>query len=350
MKEKDVVYILFLALPIIVAMLILANAASFKNHRPKVRNVTLGLGGFLFALSLLFPLGETYYRFIDDKPDSFGLTAISKRWFEKHFRMNNLGFRDNQNYEKIPAPGTTLRLTFVGDSFTAGHGVNDPENRFANLIRQNHPDWEVHIIAAPGQDTGAEFNTVAKLVRNGYKLDYVVLIYVLNDISDIVPEWAGILKRIYTRNKEEGFWIKNSFLINTLYYHFKASRDPDMKSYYHFVKDAYESPLFLKQKERLKNFQLAFQESGAKMAVVTFPFLHALGNQYEYQKVHDDLNAFWKERGIPHLDLLKTYQPYPPSRLVVSPWDAHPNRFAHQLAAQALEPFLESWIKETKTH
>ena len=82
-----------------------------------------------------------------------------------------------------------------------------------------------------------------------------------------------------------------------------------------------------------------------KFMVVTFPFLQNLGPNYPYADVHEKLNAFWTDQGIPHLDLLETYKPFKPSQLVVGKYDAHPNEFAHKKAAEAIDGFLDQEVK-----
>jgi len=74
--------------------------------------------------------------------------------------------------------------------------------------------------------------------------------------------------------------------------------------------------------------------------VVTFPFFQSQGPHYEYQATHDQLGQFWRELGVPHLDLLPVYEGLPRSKLTVNRFDAHPNGYAHALAAAAIEEFL----------
>lgn len=303
----------------------------------------LVLGNLLVFAALLLIIGtagEIYYRFIVDTTDSFGLTRVCKRWFERHYEINGAGARDNIDYlpERNPA---LRRITFLGDSFTAGHGIRDVEQRFANRIRRSlGSGWEVHALAANGLDTGAEVQSLTSYVQRGYELETLVLVYVLNDISDIVPEWANILQRIYGDQQNEGFWVKKSFFINTLYYRFKASRDPDVSNYYGFLRGAYDSYLWEVQKNRLRSLKDFCDSKGVRLMVVTFPFLHSLGPDYAYKDIHGRLKAFWDELGVANLDLLDLYLPYRPGELVIGKYDVHPNEFAHRLAAEEIERFL----------
>jgi hypothetical protein len=90
----------------------------------------------------------------------------------------------------------------------------------------------------------------------------------------------------------------------------------------------------------LKGFRDAAVENGAEFCVVTFPFLHAIGKDYPYKGIHQQLDNMWKELEVPHLDLLPVFADQPPSELVVSTRDAHPNERSHALAADAITEFL----------
>jgi hypothetical protein len=68
---------------------------------------------------------------------TFNVTNISKRWLRRHLdaeRHPPLGNRDTESFTKFVSPGKK-RICFVGDSFTAGHGVNDMADRFTDRIR-----------------------------------------------------------------------------------------------------------------------------------------------------------------------------------------------------------------------
>lgn len=293
-------------------------------------------------VSIVYLAGETYFRFMHDKPDSFGLSRSARRWFERHYRFNDAGVRDNLEYENAIAPGKR-RISFVGDSFTAGHGVPEVDDRFINLIRARRGrEWEIHGVAEDGLDTGEELETLKAAVANGYQLDVVVLVYCLNDIADIVPEWQSILARIYGRQQREGFLLRHSWFLNAMYYRWLGRRDPDIADYYGFVRRAYGSPLWERQKERLAALQAFCESRGARLLAVTFPFLHALGPEYPYARVHDGLDRFWLGRGVAHLDLRGVYEGYAPDDLTVSGADAHPNPRAHAMAAGAIEAFVAS--------
>lgn len=310
------------------------------DRRVKKRELVVGNGlVLLFLCSLLVASGEIWFRFCVDTTDSFGLTKMTQRWFALHFQINAEGFRDSVPYDASREPGRQ-RITFLGDSFTAAHGVPDVEDRFANLIRNRIPETDVHVFAQCGWDTGAQLDMVRFASGLNYETDVVVLVYCLNDIADISPEWANVLERVYGGDRP-GFFVESSWLINSMYYRLKAARDPDISQYYNFVKSNYEGAVWDEQQQRLIELNRRVRESNGRLAVVTFPFLHALGDSYPYADVHARLDEFWSDNDVPHLDLYETYAGKLPGELVVNRFDAHPNESSHKMAAEAILPFLQ---------
>jgi lysophospholipase L1-like esterase len=293
---------------------------------------------FLFLASVVAMLGEAYFRYVHDATDSFGLTKTTQDWFDRHFVYNGFGVRDSVEYTNQQPPGTR-RITFLGDSFTAGHGIKDVEQRFGNRIRGEFPQCDVHVMAKPGLDTGAEVDALRSMASRGYDLDVVVLVYCLNDISDIAPEWSATLERIHRKPAGEAL-VENSYLCNWLYFRCVASRDPDVTDYYQFVHDNYRGDVWAEQQQRLDDLRFYVAAYDAQLLVVTFPFLHALGANYSYDGIHEQLDEFWRSQHVPHLDLRATYEGYEPRDLMVNRFDAHPNELAHELAANAIVEFL----------
>jgi hypothetical protein len=340
-----------LSLPIVTGALVwlFLRGVARDHGQGATRGLRLVAGNLLVLLffgSIVFAAGEAYYRFLYDTTDSFSYSRTSQRWFRRYFRPNAAGFRDNVEYADRIRPGRR-RITFLGDSFTVGHGIKNVENRFANRIRRAHPEWEVHALAELGYDTGDELRTLRTEINHGYQLDQVVLVYCLNDVVDILPEWGRILERIRSDQTVNAYWLRQrSYFVDTVYHRLKVWREPDMRNYFQVVRDAYRGPVWEQQQQRLRSLREAAEAAGGELRVVTFPFLHALGPNYEYQPVHDALNRLWREWEVPHLDLLTIYRSIPPGQLVVNSLDAHPNEYAHGLAAEAIGRFLEQAMSD----
>jgi hypothetical protein len=294
----------------------------------------------LFLGSVVLAVGEAYYRYDHDTTDSLSYSKTSQRWFSRHWKSNAAGFRDNVEYADRIQPGKR-RITLLGDSFTAAHGIKDVEDRFANRIRKAHPEWEVHLLAQSGWDTGDELEALRTAVQRGDQVDQVVLVYMLNDVADILPAWATTHQRIMGDVARRPWLQQHSYLVDAVVHLIKLVREPDMRNYFAFVRDGYRGPVWRRQMARLDSLRDEVKAAGGHLLVVTFPFLHALGPKYEYRFIHEELHDFWRTRNVPQLDLLGMYQDIPPGRLVVNRLDAHPNEYAHRLAADAIEKFLE---------
>ena len=296
-----------------------------------------------FLLSLLFLGFEFYYRFGCDQTDAMTNTLVSTAWYARHFHTNTSGLRDNVNYANALTPGRR-RVTFVGDSFTAGFGVKDVEDRFVNRIRRLHPDWEVHAIAKPGLDTSTEVEIMHNLtVSNGYRLDLVVLVYCMNDIGEVMPGWVEGYKKMMADNFRKSWLCQNSYFVNLFYHRWQLRRNSYMRNYYDEVEAAYQGPLWEIEKIGLLAFGNMTQIRGGRLLVVTFPYMDV---PMRFKSAHEQLDRYWKEQGVPHLDLLATFSNLPPEKLVVNPHDAHPNEHAHALAADAIDAFLKREIAD----
>jgi hypothetical protein len=293
---------------------------------------------FAFLASSVFLCFEVYYRFFCDQTDAMTYTLVSQRWYERHFHKNNFGVRDNIDYSYKLTPGRP-RVTFVGDSCTAGFGVKDVENRFVNRVRQAHPEWEVHSIGIPGLDTSTELLQMHNLtVSNGYQIDQLVLIYNLNDIGELMPRWVEEYKKMLADPFWKSWLCQNSYFLNLLYHRWQIGHHAYFRHYFDEVEEAYKGPLWEREKRGLNGFRNMALLRGGRLLVVTFPYLDAMDR---FRFANQQLNRYWEEAGIAHLDLLDVFSNHPPAKLVVNPHDAHPNELAHTLAANAIDAFLK---------
>jgi lysophospholipase L1-like esterase len=348
MDDKLTLILFLLAPPIageLLLLFLLFRTARASAAKPGWRRVLLfNLLSVLLLTGLSFAGGELYYRFVYDTTDSIAYTKVAQQWGQRYIVENSAGFRDNVQYALPIVPGKR-RISFLGDSFTAGHGVKSVEDRFPNLLRAAHPEWEVHVLAKLGWDTGAELSELQKYQRDGYRFDCVVLVYCLNDVADLFPEWSAAMARIQADAKRGGWLRRHSFFLDILYHRYRATHDPYVKNYYDFVKQGYHGPTWELQKQRLTSLRDLVESHGGKLVVVTFPFLQAVGENYEYRSIHDELDRLWAQLNVPQLDLLPVFAGWPRELITVNRYDPHPNERANSLAARAIEPFLVELLK-----
>jgi len=320
--------------------------AAQGGGRPGVLRLVVGNAlVLLFLLAVLALVGECWFRFGYDGTDSYGLTRATDRWLARHYRFNAQNVRDDVDYDLGPVPDGTRRVTFIGDSFTAGHGVADVRDRFANRLRAARPAWQIHVMAANGVDTGLEMNllehNMPRLAVGGYRLDVVVLVYCLNDISDLMQDFDAVRRRITALDAGRGVLARSSYLFDEVRFLWITTRDRELGDYYPTIVSAYASSTWDEQRARLHKFHEIVESRGGRLAVVTFPLLHDLGPGYRFRDAHRRLAEFWRAERVPALDLLATYDGRDARDLVVGRFDAHPNETAHALAAEAIGPFLD---------
>ena len=349
--EENLIYAGFIALTAGSAICLYLFFLRFALHKSKSsRRWKLLVGNLLvllFLASLMGLVGEIYFRFFRDTTDSFALTKTSKRWFDRHYHVNRMGFRDDCEYSE-KRPEGKRRITLVGDSFTAGHGIRNVADRFANRLRATHTDWEIQVLAEPGKDTGMELELLRKLGSEDYEFDTVVLVYCLNDIGDATRELIEPNEKLTERFKQNppGFLVRNSYLFNTLYYRLQMRTVPELSGYFSYQHDAYSGRAWEIQKLRLTAMRDIVHGRGGEFCVVTFPYLHLIGGNYEFRDVHRNLDDFWHGIEVRHLDLLPVLESHTPQKLMVNSFDAHPNEFAHSVVSTALSAFLKKqpWL------
>jgi hypothetical protein len=297
-----------------------------------------------FLLSLVMLGAEFYLRFVYDSTDVLNQTRVSRRWFDRYWDRNNAGVRDNIDYEMKRERGRP-RLTVVGDSFTAGQGVKNVEDRFVNIIRNDRPDWEVHSIARLGADTPHQILGVRELAKTGYDFDLVVLAYCWNDILSVMSDLVPFFEAMNAPRPETGaFWIDHSLAINAAYHRYRLFRETrDLGAEWTGVFEAaYQGEQWDMHEKYLTLFKQTIEEAGGRLVVVTFPRLSPLTRgEVGMPTMHDRVDELWSRLGVPHLDLLPTLRAQGSSQLVVNDRDEHPSEFTHRLAAEAILPFLD---------
>jgi hypothetical protein len=114
--------------------------------------------------------------------DSVAATAE----FRHRVRHNAQRMRADREYTARKPEGTRARVLFLGDSFTYGYGVEEPETfvrRWAGL----HTDFEVINTGVPGYGQGQQLAVLDRL-GPALKPDVVVLVWFCNDLIDNVLE------------------------------------------------------------------------------------------------------------------------------------------------------------------
>jgi len=311
-----------------------------KITSERVRIVSANMVLFLFITATAFIGGETYYRYVYDESDSMNITLTSLKWYKKHFRYNNFGFRDNVDYV-LQAPVDRPRISFLGDSFTAGAGINDVEDRFVNIIRKEN-SWDVHSLATCGDDTLTELKIVEKLAASDYQTDFYILVYNLNDATDMSSDGRSAMRRIIANYESSSILRNRSYFIDTMYYRYKRQHDQKVKDHFYLLPNDYQGESWGHMTSALLRLNKLVRDRGAKLLVVIFPLVHAIDREkaYPYQAIHTQMNNLLEENSIPYTDLLDPLLQYRDRQLTANRYDGHPNDFAHRVAAEHIRNLI----------
>jgi hypothetical protein len=145
----------------------------------RFRSIARGLLITYFMLLLIFAAGEIFFRYFYAESENV-FTGATLNWLARYWHTNSLGFRDR---EWTPEDWTGKQTILVtGDSFTAGWGINDPVDRFTDVLAQDLGDgYAVVNLGTYGTATPEQL----EILKN-YPLqnpDVVIMQYFLNDID-----------------------------------------------------------------------------------------------------------------------------------------------------------------------
>jgi lysophospholipase L1-like esterase len=253
---------------------------------------------------------------------SSGRDVAPARQFLVDYRFNSLGFR-GPDYA-IPIPEGTFRVLALGDSYTLGAGLYEPDTFAAQL--------ENRLNAAAGAPGGpARFEVVNggvsgysteqerisyELFSSAYTPQVVLLTVVSNDDLSYVDE----MDLGYVSSSEE-------LSVSNLWARLDRLRRPER---------VYDYSATVREILRL---QKSCRERGAGLAVVIFR--HAPWEPWP--RLVRDVTEGLRGTSIPVLDLGQALlEGHRPDELTVHPTDGHPNEIAHRLAAEEIERFLRT--------
>ena len=263
--------------------------------------------------------------------------------------LNHLGFRDREIGPKDP---NRYRIAVIGDSFTFGNGVAEPD-RFSNLLQGFlGPQYEVLNFGHPGNNMPDHLVELEQVLT--FKPDFVLLQLYENDFEtpSMTDAPAAGLPAVAVgpgspdggavaalpagdRPLEPSFRKAAGLAEGYTGYMARHLRDPN-------APDARESFGMVGQ------FIERARAAGVPSGGVLFPALYGLaqkGANYPFDYMNDRISMIYTVEQTPYLDLLPAFLTVrDPRTLWVSLFDPHPNAKANHLAATAiLNKFLSIW-------
>ncbi len=319
----------------------------FRLSHDWPRKKRLIAGNALVTLTFLLiagALGETWFRYFHLETHEIGHTLGSRRWLAVCAQRNPIGYRDES--WSVAKPATTHRIAFVGDSFTFGWGINNPGDRFTDLIERRFAEFggpmrvEIMNVGRPGTETGEHIDAIRKMIE-GFDVDEVVLCYCINDIDDLTP--PGEIPRPPYPPPGTFTNLESSFLLDFLYVQLIARPSEGMVGYFDRLGRTYFDPE--SWSIQCYRFDLIIQlchENDIDFRVALLPMPRHGKGDYDPALVHDRVADFFESRSVPVVNLLPCIEGIDPAELVVNNRDYHPNERANALFADCIwEAFYE---------
>jgi len=267
--------------------------------------------------------------------------AWSRAPFAVELRFNTLQFRDAEFGPRRPG---VRRVAVLGDSFTEGQGVKEPDTyprRLEAMLNAAEPGrWEVLNWGRRGADFPRLYDTFEQLLR--YDPDVVVYGMFLNDAEQsdafrtrysFVNEWMHGRRR---PRVEPG-------LLDFVFDRLERRRlDRETLSWYAQMYAEPNREGWARTRSHLREMDRRMRERGGRLLVADWPVLLADASADPLAPAHDAIARACAAAGIAHHDLRAALSGRPAEALWVHPLDQHPNDVAHQLAAQSLAPVVRA--------
>lgn len=315
-----------IALFVMVGVALVAGAAQKQSSR--LRGISSGLLLSYTLIMVALISGELYFRLFFAETDGLP-TLAQQNWMARYWQTNALGYRDSEWTSEDWAQRTTILA--VGDSFTAGYGLEDTSKRFADVLAQQlSDDYAIINLGKPGASTVDE---LANLEQHPLQTpDIVILQYTLNDIETAAlsiglnPD-LNPLANVPT-------WANESHLANFLYWRLAPALNPQVRgfdSYIAWLHSMYDhSVVWDIHQQQISAFVEAVELRGAKLIVLIFPDMN---NPFGSIPYVDRVAHVFEQRGYGDqvIKLFDAAEAMPAQQRVVSPRDAHPSAAFHAL-------------------
>jgi hypothetical protein len=270
-----------------------------------------------------------------------------------------LSIRDNRVI--TTKPEGTVRLVFLGDSFTFGEGVRDDDTypaQTAYLLQQHYPTPSPHFesfnLGVGGYNTSQSLLLLERIGLDALP-DCVVLGYVLNDAEPPLFQRDPKTGRPYraARPVEEGAgdprppesWLYRLRTARAVW-QVLANRRLTQQTLAHY-REIYDenSPGWQESRRALGKIIKHCADRHVPCYVLLFPVLYQLDDQYPFLAIHEQIRAEVTDTSALFIDLFPRLKGQRAEDLWVHPSDHHPNEKVHRIAAEAL---CEELLKREK--
>ena len=315
-----------------------------RANSPAVKKVAENMALILFSLLVTLMAAEFYFKVFFAQTDNRTFTLASKNWFERYWALNSAGYRD---IEWTPAMLQRRKILVSGDSFAAGQGIENIDDRFSNLLGQKlGPDYLVMNIAHPGYST---YDEIKRLQGFPFKPQILIHQYFINDIRHAAEEQHVKLPDLKIEPSPLiAPLVNNSYAFNFIYWRAilfgpKVWQGDNLA----WLKMVYSDPgVWWVHQQELQMLSDGATSEGVQLIVVVFPILTDVEGSRD---LTDQVVSWFRAKNVPVLDVAELVDNLPPEQLVVSSIDAHPSPWLHARVSEALYQIIEQLPSQPQT-
>lgn len=287
----------------------------------------------IISCVIIFWFGELFFRTTYIRSDNNNQTLASNLWFMKYWQpKNSLGFRDVEHLQNNQK--SKINIFVVGDSFTAGHGIKNYQDRFSDILQRNLGKFiNVFNIALKGWNTADEYRGI---LTQPQKPDMVIVSYYINDIETAAESQGFALP--YKQRSQPLFLkliLNNSYFLNFVYWKVQAKNDSaSNQSYWSYLDKMYDTGAVLSvHQQEIKKIISFCDTNNIKLYFVLFPSLVQTDQSYLWL---DKISQFLDKEKHKYIDLRTYLDKDNIYKYRVSDIDAHPNENLHLLVGNLL--------------
>jgi len=294
---------------------------------------------FILSISLILTIVslEIYLRAASFSLGG-GVGRASQRWFSLNWKpINKLGYRD---YE-IDFNSKLPQILFLGDSFTAGHGVNFDDTYYFQTRNLGNRNCQYVNLGVCGASTKNELVTLDNYLQSYHPaVQTVVHQYFGNDIEDYIQ-----LPPI-KRQTLPGFLLKNSEIANFLESLIFTKRFS--KVYSQTLFGTYLDPVrFGTHVADIDKLHSLIRKQNSRLIFLLFPFLDNDKTILESSDYISLLSNYFVQTcsgADVMIDATLIARTLRPKDRVVNKFDAHPSVRLHKLVSEVLSEILNQKI------
>jgi hypothetical protein len=318
---------LLLFVLVVLAALIMLIAALQKQSQ-KLRQVAQSSLISYGTILILLLCGEAYFRFV--YAESTGVFSLAHlNWLNRYYHLNSLAYRDRE-WQAEDLLGRTI-ITVIGDSFTAGHGINDPADRYSDLLAQALGEsYAVINMGQPGTSTPEQLEALKTFQLASPEI--VIWQYFLNDI-----QYAALRVSDLPPLEPIPEIAEDSYLFNYLYFRLT----PPALEFQDWYYGLYDNPTIWDLHRQEIEALVAYVDSlNAELIVIIYPLMiDPVGSIPYVDRVAQTIEATGHHNVLKLFDAVASWPSEKP--LIVSSRDAHPSvEFNRYVSEQLYELYF----------